>query len=136
MTPRAQRRVLACGVIAVALWPLVHAVGVARLGANPWEFFGWAMYALPAPRLQVRVEVEREGRLERAVLAPAEREALRAYTRRRNALGRAEPPASFARTLLARDATRDAIVITERRIVLDRASARLRADDTTHRIAR
>jgi len=38
---------VAAGLLAFALWPVAHRVGVAHYHFSPWKFFGWAMYCVP-----------------------------------------------------------------------------------------
>jgi hypothetical protein len=120
----------------VLVWPLVHAGLVARYGIDPWELFGWSMYALPAPRVQVRVDVERGGETRPLRAMGARRQRVKAFARRRIGLGTFASPEPLARALLSEDATLDAVVIVTREISLDRKSARLVARDERHRFER
>ena len=72
----------------VLVWPVAHAGLVARYGIDPWEFFGWSMYALPAPRIQVRVEVERGGETYPLRAMGDLRRRVRAFASRRTAFGK------------------------------------------------
>ena len=51
-----KRRVVVAVVLAVAIWPGFHFALAARTNFNPWELFGWAMYALPEVRFDMRLE--------------------------------------------------------------------------------
>ena len=122
------------GIVACTLlWPLAHASLVARYRIDPWELFGWSMYALPPARVQVRVEVERGG--ETKALRPMRelRRQLRDFARRRTALGSLVSSEPLARAILAEDATIDALTIWTREIRLDPESTRLVARDEAHR---
>ena len=57
MSTEWRRKTIAGVVIFVLLWPAVHIGLVAHFRIDPWELFGWSMYALPAGRVQVRVEL-------------------------------------------------------------------------------
>lgn len=129
MSGRSRRAAMATIVTFVMLWPLAHLALVARFGTDPWEFFGWAMYSLPAARVQVRVEVERSGRTEAWRVMGAPRQRLRDYARRRTALGRLASPATLAASIFAEDPEIDALRIVLREIRLDRASSRLVTND-------
>ncbi len=124
---------MAALVVFVLLWPIAHAGLVARHRIDPWELFGWSMYALPAARVQVRVESERQGVTMplRAMGEPRRR--IRAFARRRTALGTLAPTADLARVLLEADPSLDAVTIVTREIRLDPASARLVAREERFR---
>jgi hypothetical protein len=112
-------------VLAVLVWPLVHLVLVARYEVDPWELFGWAMYAQPAARVQVRVDVERDGVRSPLRAMGATRQAIRDYARRRTALGRLAPPDALAQSVLESRSEAEAVWIVLRRIELDRRTAHL-----------
>ena len=125
------------GVVAfVLVWPLVHAGLVARYGVDPWELFGWSMYALPAKRVQVRVEVERDGEIGPLRAMGATRQRVKEFARRRTALGSLASPEPLARTLLDEEDGIDAVIVVIRQIELDRGSSRLVARDEPHRFER
>jgi hypothetical protein len=128
-----RRKVMLAIVAFVLVWPVVHVGLVARYRLDPWEFFGWSMYALPAARVQVRVEVERAGEIRPLRAMGAMRRRVTAFARRSTALGAFAPTASLAREVFAADATIDAVIIVTREVVLDRASAMLVARDVRHR---
>lgn len=133
MSGSSRRRAMLAIIVFVLLWPVAHASLVARHGLDPWEFFGWAMYSLPAARVQVRVEVERDGET-RPLRAMGEmRRRVRSFARRRTALGAFAPTESLAREIFAEDATIDAVIIVTREITLDPESSLLVGHDTKHR---
>jgi hypothetical protein len=136
MTSRARRKAMVAIVLFVLLWPLVHGVLVARLRVDPWELFGWAMYSLPAARVQVRVELERGGETEPLRAMGDDRRRLQAFARRRTALGALAPTAALARPWLEGDPTLDAVIVVTRTLALDRASSRIVAHEERHRHAR
>jgi hypothetical protein len=117
----------------VLVWPVLHVGFVARYRVDPWEFFGWSMYALPAARVQVRVEVERAGETRPLRAMGVERRRVRRFARRRTALGSLAPTGSLAREIFAEDSTIDAVIIVTREILLDPASTFLEARDVRHR---
>ena len=44
------KTLIAVGLLCmVGGWPPIHRALVWRFELNPWEFFGWAMYAAPRP---------------------------------------------------------------------------------------
>lgn len=128
-----RRRMMATLVIAVALWPVAHAGLVAVYRTDAWELFGWSMYALPAARVQVRVEVERDGESRPLRAMGRQRERVLAFARRRTALGELAPTARLARQIFEEDATLEALTIFTREISLDPRTARLVARDERHR---
>jgi hypothetical protein len=120
----------------VLLWPLVHATLVARFHIDPWELFGWSMYALPAARVQVAVEVERDGESTALFATLEQRRRIRDFARRRTALGELASSAPLAREILAEDASLEAVLVRMREIRLDLESARLVAHEEQERHTR
>ena len=131
------RRIAMLGVvIAVALWPAVHLALVARAGVDPWELFGWAMYSQPTARVQVRVDVERAGVVEPLRAMGAMRRQVEQFARSRTALGRLASPGALRTSVLASDASIDAVEMVLREVELDRESAMLVARDERLRFER
>jgi hypothetical protein len=122
------------GVVAFTLlWPLAHAGLVARYRIDPWELFGWSMYALPAARVQIRVEVERGGETQALRPMRAMRRRVRDFARLRTALGSLASTEPLALAIFAEDPTIDALTILTREILLDRESTHLVARDEAYR---
>ena len=61
MRLRAKRRAVAALIAFVAVWPAVQHVVVERVGADPWLYFGMAMYCVPRHVSNMRVVVLRDG---------------------------------------------------------------------------
>lgn len=133
MSGSIRQRVMMAIVVFVLVWPLVHLGLVARYRLDPWEFFGWSMYALPAARVQVSVEVERGGEVFPLRAMGEMRRRVRNFARRRTALGSLASTEPLAREIFAGDSTIDAVIIVTRAIELDRESTLLVARDVTHR---
>ena len=133
MSGPVRRRIMMAIVAFVLVWPLAHAGLVAGYRLDPWEFFGWSMYALPAARVQVRVDVERDGQTLPLRAMGDMRRRVKSFARRRTALGALVSTEPLAREVLAADSTIDAVIIVTREIVLDRASTLLVARDVRHR---
>jgi hypothetical protein len=131
-----RRRAIVAITAATILWPLAHLVLVARFGVDPWELFGWAMYSQPAPRVSVRVDVERGGEKGPLRAMGELRGQLRDWARRRSTLGRLASPDPLAGRIFASDPTIDAAVVVVRRLELDRKTGYLIDRDETLRIAR
>jgi hypothetical protein len=112
---------------------VAHAGLVARYRLDPWEFFGWSMYALPAARVQIRVDVERGGETAPLRAMGDMRRRVQAFARRRTALGTLASTEVLAREILAGDSTIDVVIIMTREITLDPESTRLVAHDESHR---
>jgi hypothetical protein len=128
-----RRRFMLAIVLFVLIWPMAHAGLVARYRIDAWEFFGWSMYALPAARVQVRVEVEREGEMQRLRARGVMRQRVKRFARESTALGRFAPTAPLAQEILNADDTIDAVLIVTREITLDPESTLLFAHDEQHR---
>ena len=131
-----RRRVMASLVLLTLLWPLVHLVLVERFRLDPWEFFGWSMYALPAAQMQIAVEAERTGIAKPLRAMGTSREGIRRLARRRSALGTLASVESTAREIFAEDPAIDALTFVFREIRLDPKSARLVSRDDRVRIER
>lgn len=136
-----------CGLtFLVLLWPAVHAILVARYEIDPWELFGWSMYARPAARVQILVEVARHEEVEagketayRPLRAMGQtRDNIKKFARRRTALGELASTATLAKTLQDEDPTLSELRITTRSIQLDPKTAHLVAQDrqTLHPLPR
>lgn len=139
VSARAVRRVIAGCVAALAVWPLLHAVLAARLGFDPWELFGFAMYALPAGRVQVRVDRVFEGRPVLVGLSGESRTRVAEYKRWRQALGpRLSPDGleALAKDVLVLEPEMDEIEIRVLSWRLDRDSAMLVVDEESRRYGR
>ena len=61
MRLRAKRRAVAAVIAFVAVWPALQHVVVERVGADPWLYFGMAMYCVPRHVSNMRVVVLRDG---------------------------------------------------------------------------
>ena len=136
MSPRTRRASIQALVVATLAWPLVHGLLVARFELDPWELFGWAMYSEPAPRVQVRVEVERSGEWKPLRAMGGLRRAVREYARRRTTLGRIASPDALVAEAFASDPTIERLRIVERRIRLDPGTAHLVGEAATRVIDR
>lgn len=124
MSARVRRRWLA-GIAAVALvWPGLHAALTRTAGSDPWELFGFAMYTVPHPRVQVELKVTVDGRLRPLRAAGTLRKEIDDYARRKATLGRMVSDEDFARRLLARNPGWQALTVVLHRWRLDRDSAR------------
>jgi hypothetical protein len=124
-------------VAAVALWPLVHLGAVTRFRIDPWEGFGWAMYALPAARVQIGIETVRTGEPPQPLRAMGEdRRRIQAFARRRTALGALASVEPLAYEVLASAPEVDTVRIKTREIRLDPVSATLVARDQIHEVQR
>ena len=131
-----RRRWMAGIVVATLLWPLIHLVLVDRYRLDPWEFFGWSMYSLPAAQIQVAVEAERAGLAKPLRAMGATREGIRRLARRRSALGTLASVEPMAEEIFAKDPSIEALVFVFREIRLDLESARLVSRDDPVRIER
>ena len=130
---RTRRRLLLGLTLATVLWPLAHLGLVSQMRIDAWELFGWAMYSRPEARVQVRVDVEREGRLAPLrAMGPLRREVER-HARRCTILGRLASPDALLDAVFASDPSIEAVVIARRTIELDRETARLVANDEHER---
>jgi len=124
---------MAAIVLVVALWPFAHAALVARYRIDPWELFGWAMYALPAARVQIGVETIRGDEVEPLRAMGELRERIQRFARRRTALGELASTEPLAHELFAADPSIDALIVLTREFELDHESSLLVTRDEQHR---
>ena len=125
MTTTRLRKVIVFVLVLVALWPAVHHRLAARYELDPWEFFGWSMYAVPLPRVQAGFEELVGGEIRLVSAVGEERIELRRYARMRTTIGEFADDEAFARWLLDRAPEREGITLLLRRWQLDRKTARL-----------
>jgi len=136
MSARVRRTTMLAIVAVVLCWPLVHLGLVAQARIDPWEFFGWAMYSKPATRVQVRVEVERDGQTKPLRPMGAMRRQVEAFARTRTALGSFASPAPLLAAVFESDQTIDSVVIVLRDVQLDLDSAYLVGEEEPERFER
>ena len=131
------RRHLMVGIVlGVLVWPIAHIRFVEEFRLDAWEFFGWSMYARPAARVQVRVDVERNGNRTRLRAMGVMRERILAFARRATVLGSLTSSEPLARTILDEDGTVDAVIVVTRDVTLDPISTMLVAREEEHRYVR
>ncbi len=131
-----RRRAMLSILVAAAIWPLVHHMLVLRYDVDPWELFGWSMYAVPAARVAVAIDLERGDEVEPLRPLGDLFARVRAFARRRSALGTLASSESLARELLADDAQLDAVVVTTRSLELDPQTTVWRLHERSERYAR
>ncbi len=132
-----RRRRTLCALLALlAIWPALHHVVARTQETDPWKLFGWAMYAAPPGRVQVRVDGDFRGELRPLVMYGSARDARDRFATRRATLGRLASPEPLARAALDAHPQADAIVVVVRRWTLDRDSAKLVTSDRHHRFER
>jgi hypothetical protein len=125
MSGSIRRRAMLAIVVFVLVWPAAHIGLAARYRLDPWEFFAWSMYALPAARVQVRVEVERDGQT-RPLRAMGElRKCVLGFARRTTLLGTLASPDSLVAEIFASDSTIDVVTLVTREVILDPESTML-----------
>jgi hypothetical protein len=136
MSARALERTIAAILLAVAVWPIAHLVLVARFEVDPWELFGWGMYAAPSPQVQIRLEQLYEGRSLVVRPSDATLEALNEFARLRTRLGRFVSLDATADEVLALEPQMEGVALVLRRWSLDRETARFGYTETRHEYRR
>ena len=131
-----KRRVIVFVVVFVGLWPLVHRGLVLSHRIDPWELFGWAMYAVASERVQVGVDLVRGGARERLRPSREEFAKIEAFAKRRSALGRLVSGEALAREILHTHPSAESLVLLTRRVSLDPESAHLVASEHEERFER
>lgn len=128
MTYTLKKRIVIAFLLASFVWPPVHYVLVDALGLNPWNWWGWAMYTKPVPRVQASAVSLTSGRdldLRQASRADAAavQAAYKAFSSDQMELGGLRKPEDFATALLRAFPNEEGVRIVVRRVVLDRESA-------------
>lgn len=136
MSTRALERTIALILVAVAAWPIAHRVLVARFEVDPWELFGWGMYATPSPQVQVRLEQLYEGRSLIVRPSDATLKVLNEFAQRRTRLGRFVSLDSTAEEILALEPQMEGVALLVRRWSLDQETARFGYTETRHEYRR
>lgn len=126
MKRAAKRRVVIAVVLAVAIWPGFHFALAVRTHFNPWELFGWAMYALPEVRFDMRLEhLDQRGVWRPFIPMGVDLETYFDVGRRRANLGELASLEPLAEALFARHPTWTGLAVIEQRWHLNRHTARL-----------
>lgn len=136
MSSGSRRRAMAAIVAVVFFWPFAHLYLVAQYRVDPWELFGWAMYSRPAARVQVRVNVDRDGVSKLLRATGAERKRVVEFARDRSALGEFASPATLVQSVFDDDPGIQTVEVVVREITLDLDTARLVATDEVLRFDR
>lgn len=131
-----KRRSVVLVVLMVALWPLVHRGLVLSVRIDPWELFGWAMYAVPSERVQVGVDLVHGAERERLRPNSDEFAKIQAFAKRRSALGQLASSEALAREILRGHPSAGALIVFTRRVSLDPESATLVASEREERFER
>lgn len=126
----AKRRVVQALIILLTIWPAVHFGLAARFRFDPWELFGWAMYALPQVRYEMALEGQVAGVSEDFLPAGPLRKTHFEEALQRALFGEFHPLDGYATQLLDRYPRFESITIVERRWFLDHESAHLDYRDT------
>jgi hypothetical protein len=112
----------------MAVWPLFQYAASVYWETNPWKFFGWAMYTVPPPQVQMGMGEIHGGQIDwdrrREVPRPLLEEGFR-FLDRRTAYGRLHAPDELAGMALAAFPETEGVAIRVRSLVLNRESARL-----------
>lgn len=136
MTTRVKRRIIVAILISLVIWPGLHFALAARLGFDPWELFGWAMYAVPQARYEMAVEGDEAGVVKAFLPAGPLRQVHRDVARKRALLGDLRSLDDYGAQVLASYPRLDAVFIVERRWFLDRETALLDYRDERHHFSR
>ena len=127
MTISTKRKIVRIGLVAVAVWPLIHPAVIRMTGISPWKLFGWAMYTVPARQVGIRVISLESGqplpvgtpRLQTPEFLAAQND----FLDRRRALGRWQRPDRLALVLLDMFPDEPDVEIVVEQAVVDRSSA-------------
>lgn len=132
MSLEAKKKLVTGILVVLALWPGLHLFLSSRYQIDPWEFFGWGMYALPSPQVHMRIEQVIDGRplLVRPTDATLQR--LDAFAQARSRFGRFADLDHLGADVLALEPQMQGIVVVLRRWALDRETATFDFEETRH----
>ena len=126
-------------LVAMALWPAAHYGLTQAYGVNPWKLFGFAMYTVPGPRMELQIIGERGGRgqlLPRRSYGLREVDAAARYFNYRAELGELASAAPLARIFLDGRPELEAVVIGVKQYRIDPSTALVVAEDGYRRFGR
>ncbi len=126
MSLQTKKRLAATLLALCVVWPGIHHALARTYDFDPWKFFGWSMYAVPNPSVDVTVGRIDQGRLEVVVLEGALATNAAQFASRRAVLGRWLAPDELARQVLAEHPRVDRLVVRVRHWIVDRETARFR----------
>ena len=129
MRYQTKQRIIKAGLVALALWPLLHILVVRSTGISPWRGFGWGMYTVPVLEVDLAVnplegvyaESTEEGQA--TVI-----EEMKRYIRAYQALGSNARPDDIAESVFAAYPGLQLIEIEVIQHALDRKTARIVED--------
>jgi hypothetical protein len=136
MSASHRKQALALLVCLLALWPAVHLWLSARYEIDPWELFGWGMYALPSPQVHIRLEQLVDSRP--LIVRPSDetRALLDELARARTRFGQLVSLEDTASRILTHEPQMQGIVLVVRRWHLDRETANFDFTEERHRFDR
>ncbi len=132
MSLGAKKKLLAGILLVLGVWPGVHLFLSSRYQIDPWEFFGWGMYALPSPQVHVRIEQLVAGRPLLVRPSDSTLERLDTFARERSRFGLFASVDELGRDLLALEPEMQGIVVIVRRWELDLETASFDFEETRH----
>jgi hypothetical protein len=91
-----KKRIYITVAVLLMAWPLCQHFLVRTYGVNPWRFFGWAMYAMPAPTLRIDTWFTDVPQSPPFQTHPEYQQALKAFSERRAHWGGLEQPQELA----------------------------------------
>jgi hypothetical protein len=123
-----KRRILLAILATLAVWPLVHMWFVKRYDLDPWRFFGFAMYAVPATYQWVHEIELRDGREVNLHPSKLEPEPMRLHVslmRQRAVLGDLIEPHKLAEALFAARPELSGVKVLMHRLAVSRETSRI-----------
>lgn len=136
MTTATKRRMAMGALVLLALWVPSHHVTTRLSGADPWKFFGWAMYTVPNSTVTVRANPLRGQERIPRLLSPDALAILETYAKRRAVWGKLISPEAMAGRILEHESDLDGLEVILRDWRVDTADARWTFDEqilTYHR---
>ncbi|MFT5050562.1 MAG: hypothetical protein ACI8QZ_001964 [Chlamydiales bacterium] len=129
-----KRRIVAGVLVLSAIWPTAHYFVIRRLGLNPWNWFGWAMYTQPSKRIRAHA-FSPGGATVTSMLGTVTKQqgdtimrAYRPWSILRLELGELAPPDDFARAILSVFSQWTSVRIEVERYALMRETASIGVD--------
>ncbi len=128
-----KRRVLKGVLVALALWPAAQFALTQAWAVNPWKLFGFAMYSVPGPRVELElIGVLPDGRgmrIDRRAYSPREHRLASRFLSYRSELGFLARGDELADGVLALRPEFESVVVHTRRYWIDPETALVTSRD-------
>lgn len=132
MSQTAKKKLVVALLVALAIWPGLHFWLVKSYQLSPWRFFGWAMYCEPKLPIELKFFTRRDGANAPLVVGQGEewadvRQHERDFLRQREIWGSLAAPDTLGAFLAQNAEGGDLVEVVVEHLALDRATAKIAA---------